>query len=248
MNISWTIIMSIIYLIIILLILSNINSEFYLEIKYFFIRIINLDLTLLTEILSKFAKFILSFYTYYKDKKYNPIEFIDKPYYTYPPYLKDLPNCKEKNCSLENEKKNNKKLAAKNKVKINQDKSKTNQVKSDQIKPLQEKLNKSQSIPVQENLITIQPKENKDKSKNEQVELAQQKKSMTKEMDKVIRNIMSEEVIKKFIDLFPKPAKITGSDGYKSIDEIQFQLPKKELYGVYKNYDVFSELGQLTLY
>jgi hypothetical protein len=87
--------MSGVYLTIVLLILSNISPDSYLAIKHFIIRLVNLDSSLITEILSKFARFMLSFSSLYNDKKYKPIEFADKPYYKYPPYLKDQPDSTE---------------------------------------------------------------------------------------------------------------------------------------------------------
>ena len=156
MNMSRTIIISGVYLIIILLILNNISPESYLAFKYFIIRVINLDSALLTEILSKFARFMLSFYSSYNDKKYDRLELGDKQYYKYPPYLKDLPNCKGKN-DLDDtnknlidifSKENNYILSPKNnKININQ--VQPYQERPYQEKPYQEQLN-NQEQPNQE--------------------------------------------------------------------------------------------------
>jgi hypothetical protein len=62
MNISWTIILSGIYIIIIILILNSISPNSASSMKDLITRIINLDITLLTDFLSKVSKFILSFF------------------------------------------------------------------------------------------------------------------------------------------------------------------------------------------
>ena len=79
-------------------------------------------------------------------------------------------------------------------------------------------------------------------------EQSTQQKTITNEMDKILKNINSEEAIRNFKNLFPKAEEFKENDGNKSVEEIRAELPKKELYGVYKTYDVFDEKGITTLY
>ena len=256
MNISWTIIMSGVYLTIVLLILSNISPDSYLAIKHFIIRLVNLDSSLITEILSKFARFVLSFSSLYNDKKYKPIEFVDKPYYKYPPYLKDQPDSTEninKNLIDIFSKENNYILSSRN----------TNKVNINQVQPYQEQgmqLNKNQENSIQKNSPQVQSNNNQVQSNNNQGNTPQgnsnqnqlnnnkgntnQGKTEQGNTDK----IDISKKIKTFVDLFPKPEKFKEDSGNKSVDDIQSKLPKKPEFGTYKTYDVFSEKGLSNLY
>ena len=263
MNISWTIIMSGVYLTIVLLILSNISPDSYLAIKHFIIRLVNLDSSLITEILSKFARFVLSFSSLYNDKKYKPIEFVDKPYYKYPPYLKDQPDSTEninKNLIDIFSKENNYILSSRN----------TNKVNINQVQPYQEQgmqLNKNQENSIQKNSPQVQSNNNQVQSNNNQVQSnnnqgntpqgnsnqnqlnnnkgnTNQGKTEQGNTDK----IDISKKIKTFVDLFPKPEKFKEDSGNKSVDDIQSKLPKKPEFGTYKTYDVFSEKGLSNLY
>ena len=244
--------MSGVYLIIVLIILNNISPELYLAIKDFIIRLINLDSSLLTEHLSNFARFMLSFYSSYKNKKYNPLEFADKPYYKCPPYLKDeAKNIEDTNKNLINifSKENNFLLSSKNSNKVNINQVQPYQEKPYQEQPIQEQTNNNQVKPVQEKSKINQEKLkiNQEKSKINQ-EQSNQQKTITEEIGIVIKNFIPEEVIKNFINLFPKQEQYKEDIGNKSVEEIRSELPKKIDYGIYKTYDVFDKKGKVILY